>query len=118
MRYPQRVSRPSRQHDAFTAIAEPTRRSILGLLEPEPLTVTAIVTNLNFTQPTISEHLSVLSNVGLVSFQQQGRERYYALRPEALAPVAQWLSSYNFWNAKLDALGAFLLNEGNHGSAL
>jgi DNA-binding transcriptional ArsR family regulator len=102
------MSRPSRQHDVFTAIAEPTRRSILGLLEPEPSTVTSIVDRLNFSQPTISEHLRVLNNVGLVSYEQLGRERHYALQPEGFAPLAQWLASYQFWTAKLDALGTFL----------
>jgi DNA-binding transcriptional ArsR family regulator len=99
------MTRPSRQHDVFTAVSEPTRRSILRLLEPEPRTVKSIVASLDFSQPTISEHLGVLGNVGLVSFQQEGRERFYALHPEALAPIAQWLTTYNFWTTKLDALG-------------
>jgi DNA-binding transcriptional ArsR family regulator len=105
------MTRPTRRHDVFTAVAEPTRRSILGLLDPEPMTVKTIVSSLDFSQPTISEHLGVLSNVGLVSFQQHGRERFYSSHPEALSPIAQWLASYNFWTTKLDALGMFL-NEG------
>jgi DNA-binding transcriptional ArsR family regulator len=102
------MTRPSRQHDVFTAVAESTRRSILGLLELEPMTVKSIVANMDFSQPTISEHLSVLGNVGLVSSRPSGRERHYSLHPEALAPIADWLTSYRFWTAKLDALGAFL----------
>jgi DNA-binding transcriptional ArsR family regulator len=96
------MTRPSRQHDVFTAVAEPTRRSILDLLEPEAMTVKSIVASLEFAQPTISEHLGVLNNVGLVSFRQHGRERYYALHPEALSPVAQWLTTFNFWTETLD----------------
>jgi DNA-binding transcriptional ArsR family regulator len=105
------MTRPSRHHDVFTAVAEPTRRSILGLLELEPMTVKSIVSNLAFSQPTISEHLSVLGNVGLVSSRPLGRERHYSLHPEALAPIAQWLTSYQFWTAKLDALSTFLAKE-------
>jgi DNA-binding transcriptional ArsR family regulator len=102
------MPRPVRQHDAFTAVAEPTRRSILGLLQPEPLLVGTIAARLDFAQPTISEHLNVLSNVGLVAAHQTGRERRYELQPQALAPIASWVAGYQFWTKRLDALGLLL----------
>ncbi len=105
------MTRPIRHHDVFTAVAEPTRRSILQLLEPKRATVGTIAAQLDFAQPTISEHLSVLNNVGLVSYQQQGRERHYELQPQGLTPIAQWLVSYEFWTQRLDALGVLLESE-------
>jgi DNA-binding transcriptional ArsR family regulator len=102
------MPRPTRTHDVFTAVAEPTRRSILGVLDASPHTVSAIVGHLDFSQPTISEHLRILNHVGLVDSTQQGRERRYALIPEGLTPVAQWLVSHQYWTQRLDALGVLL----------
>lgn len=102
------MARPLRQRDVFTAIAEPTRRSILGLLEHEPITVTGLVSRLDFSQPTVSEHLRVLSDADLVEVSKLGREHRYALRPEGLAPVVRWIGAYDYWTTRLDALGALL----------
>jgi DNA-binding transcriptional ArsR family regulator len=84
----------------------------LGLLDPQPLSVKSIVDRLEYAQPTISEHLGVLTRVGLVTPEQHGRERHYKLHAEELNPIAQWLTSYRFWAAKFDALGALLEAEG------
>jgi DNA-binding transcriptional ArsR family regulator len=85
---------------------------ILGVLEREPLTVGTIVGRLEFSQPTISEHLRVLSDADLVGVSRQGREHRYELRPEGLMPVVQWIGAYDFWSRRLDALG-LLLGEDN-----
>jgi DNA-binding transcriptional ArsR family regulator len=106
------MNRPLRTRDAFTAIAEPTRRSILGVLEHEPLPVTSIVGLLDVSQPTVSEHLRVLSDAKLVSAMSIGRERHYEFRPEGLSPVVQWVGAYEFWTKRLDALGMLLATEG------
>lgn len=102
------MGRPRRQHDVFTAIAEPTRRSMLSILEPDDVAVGVIADRLGLAQPTISQHLRVLSGVHLVDVVTAGRERRYRARPAGLTPVAQWLTSHDYWNRRLDALGVLL----------
>lgn len=92
----------------FTAVAEPTRRSILGILEPEHMAVGALADQLGLAQPTISQHLRVLSDVHLVDVTAAGRERRYRADPSGLTPIAQWLISQDYWHRRLDGLGAFL----------
>jgi DNA-binding transcriptional ArsR family regulator len=111
MQYGRGMTRPLRQRDAFTAIAEPTRRSILGLLEPEPLPVSVLAGRLHLSQPTVSEHLRTLSESDLVNGSKIGREHHFSLRPEGLAPVAQWICAYGYWMTKLDALGMLLVED-------
>ena len=105
------MPRPLRQRDAFTAIAEPTRRSMLGLLEREPLPVTALPGPLGISQPAVSEHLRVLHEANLVSVAASGRERRYSLRAEGLTPVVQWIAAYEYWTSRLDLLGTLLAEE-------
>ena len=85
------MARPTVVHDVFTAIADPTRRRMLDLLRPGEMTVTELASCLPVSQPTISEHLRVLRNVGLVVARKSGRQRIYRLEESGLDEVYGWL---------------------------
>ena len=100
------------RRDVFQAIADPTRREILGLLKGQELTLNAVAENFSISRPAISKHIRILRECGLVRVQQRGRERYCQVHLERLKPVADWAEQYRvFWNRKLDALGEFLEKE-------
>jgi len=69
------------------AVADPTRQQILKLLEEKPRTVSEIGEHFSHAQPTISRHLSVLKNAGLVEAERQGQHVVYSLRPAGLQSV-------------------------------
>lgn len=90
---------------AFEILAEPNRRAILSLLASEELSVGEIERQLGMTQPTVSKHLRVLREAGLVEAEIDAQRRLYRLRPEALKDVDAWLAPFRrFWSAHLDAL--------------
>jgi DNA-binding transcriptional ArsR family regulator len=98
--------------DPFEAIAEPNRRRILDLLTKGEAPAGALGAALRLSQPGASKHLRVLRNAGLVRVRSDGRQRLYALHPEALAEVDAWLAPYrSFWASRLDALDAHLKEE-------
>lgn len=98
------MPRPSTTLDAFTAIAEPRRREILGLLAENDgqSDVTWLVDHLGWPQPQVSKHLGVLRKVGLVSVVRQGRRRVYSLDAAQLRCVHDWVKQYErFWDHQL-----------------
>ena len=88
------VPRSAATADIFTAIAETHRREILDSLITGEKAVGTIVDGLSLSQPQVSKHLRVLSEVGLVSFRAEGRRRLYRLEPERLQPFHDWLAQY------------------------
>jgi DNA-binding transcriptional ArsR family regulator len=91
--------------NAYTAVAEPHRRQILDLLRDAERPVGELVKRLELSQPGVSKHLKVLREAGLVVVHADGKRRLYALRPEPLAEVDQWLEPYRaLWSKRLDAL--------------
>ncbi len=97
------------RRDVFQAIADPTRRDIIGLIAKKPLNLNSIAENFEMSRPAISQHIKILVECGLVEVAQQGRERYCLARLEPLTEVSDWVEQYRkFWNRKLDALGEFL----------
>jgi DNA-binding transcriptional ArsR family regulator len=90
---------------AYAALAEPHRRQILDLLRGGERPAGDLVQSLRLSQPGVSKHLKVLREVGLVAVRAQGKQRLYALRPEPLVEIDQWLEPYRaFWSQRLDAL--------------
>ena len=79
--------------DIFAVIADHTRRDILRELRAGDKAVGELVEALDASQPTVSKHLKVLRDAGLVTTRAQGQKRYYALRLEPLAEVGGWLTS-------------------------
>lgn len=94
---------------AFGAIACRTRRKLLDSLAQGEKTVGELVEVAGTSQPSVSEHLGVLRQAGLVTARRHGRFRYYRLRAEPLAEVLGWVRSYErFWKGRLAALGRVL----------
>jgi DNA-binding transcriptional ArsR family regulator len=89
--------------DVFAALANPTRRQVLGLLrEHGPQPVQTLAEQFEMRRPSLSEHLKVLKDAGLVVERKTGRQRLYSLRPEPLRELAEWLHPYErFWREKL-----------------
>jgi len=94
----------------FRALADPTRRAIFERLTRDgEQTVHALTEVAGVSQPMVSKHLSALKRARLVHNRRQGRETHYSARPEALAPLVDWISHYSaFWRSKLDELGDVL----------
>ena len=103
------VARSSTTSDVFNAIAEARRREILDVLMAGEKAVGAIVNDLSISQPQVSKHLRVLSEVGLVRCRAEGRRRLYRLEPARLRPLHDWLAKYEqAWNDRLDRVEAYL----------
>jgi DNA-binding transcriptional ArsR family regulator len=103
------VARSSTTSDVFNAIAETHRREILDVLIAGEKAVGTIVTDLSMSQPQVSKHLRVLSEVGLVSCRAEGRHRLYRLEPARLRPFHDWLAKYEqAWKERLDRMDAYL----------
>jgi ArsR family transcriptional regulator, arsenate/arsenite/antimonite-responsive transcriptional repressor len=104
--------------DIFDVVADTTRRDILAvLLERETsvpasggeISVSEIVSTLGLSQPTVSKHLKVLREAGLVRVRAEANRRVYALDPGPLNELDVWLAPYRrLWNERLDALGRHL----------
>jgi DNA-binding transcriptional ArsR family regulator len=103
------VARSPTTSDVFNAVAEAHRREILDVLIAGEKAVGAIVNDLSMSQPQVSKHLRVLSEVGLVRCRADGRRRLYRLEPARLRPFHEWLAKYEqAWNDRLDRLDDYL----------
>lgn len=97
------------RRDVFQAIADPTRRRIIDLLARQSLNLNAVADNFDISRPAISKHIRILTECGLITIRQQGRERYCEAQLQQLKDVASWAEQYRiFWTGKLDALESFL----------
>jgi DNA-binding transcriptional ArsR family regulator len=93
----------------FEVVVQPVRRSILDRLRDGEHLVGDLAESLGLTQPMASKHLRVLRDAGLVTVRIDGPRRWYALRPEPLAEIDDWLAPYRWmWESRLDRLGAHL----------
>ena len=107
--YDNRMARSSTTSDVFNAVAEAHRREILDALIAGEKAVGAIVDDLPLSQPQVSKHLRVLSEVGLVSCRAEGRRRIYSLEPARLQPFHDWLAKYEqALNERLDRMDDYL----------
>jgi DNA-binding transcriptional ArsR family regulator len=104
------MSMPSAADSLFRALADPTRRAIFERLTRNgEQTVHALTERAGVSQPMVSKHLSALKRARLVRHRRHGRETHYQARPEALAPLVDWIGHYGaFWQNKLDRLGEVL----------
>jgi len=94
---------------AFAALADPTRRAILARLSRGEATVSELAEPFGLAQPTISKHLKVLEEAGLVTHSREAQRRPRRLVHGALKDVDTWLAPFRRqWEARLDNLGAFL----------
>jgi DNA-binding transcriptional ArsR family regulator len=93
----------------FRAVSDPTRRAILSMLAEGERSAGDLHAPFAMSQPAVSRHLRVLREAGLVGERAAGRQRIYALRPEPLRSVADWVGHYErFWVDRLERFGAAL----------
>jgi DNA-binding transcriptional ArsR family regulator len=97
------MARASTTSDAFNAVAEPRRREILFYLAATERPVGAIVAALGLEQPSVSKHLKVLRDVGLVRMRCQGRQKLYRTNAEAIRPLHEWAGFFErYWQHQLN----------------
>ena len=104
------VTRPHQRREAvFRAIADPTRREILGLLRGGRYSVGEIAANFRTSRPAISKHLRLLRSVGLIVTKQHGATRICTLNAKPLRAVSDWLKDYEaFWGESLQGLKRYV----------
>ena len=91
--------------DAFTVLAEPTRRRILDELRRSDSSVSGLVSALAVTQPAVSKHLKVLRDAGFVSCRTAAQQRIYRIEAGPFEALDAWLTPYRrLWTRHLDAL--------------
>ena len=100
------------RRDVFQAIADPTRRQIIELLATGSMNLNAVAENFEISRPAISKHIKILTECGLITIRQQGRERFCDAQFDQLREVTEWTSYYNkLWDKKLNALQNYLAKE-------
>lgn len=97
------------RRDVFQAIADPTRRRIIGMIVEQPLNLNSVAEKFHISRPAVSKHMKILTECGLVIIKQKGRERYCEAKLQKLTEVSDWVEQYRqFWEQKLDALENYL----------
>ncbi len=97
------MARAATTSDAFNAIAEPKRREILLLLAGREHSVNEIVAVLRIDQPSVSKHLRVLRDTGLVHMRCSGRQKLYRTNAEGIRPLHEWAGEFErYWSHQLN----------------
>ncbi len=105
------MARLKTTHDVFSAIGEPKRRVLIEQLVLKEMSVNELVDVVQWPQPVVSKHLSVLKQVRIVTERRQGRFRLYRIQPEELRPIQEWMHQFEkFWGGSMDQLDAYLNN--------
>ncbi|MCI0550005.1 MAG: metalloregulator ArsR/SmtB family transcription factor [Anaerolineae bacterium] len=103
------MARTPTTHDPFNAVAEPKRRQLIQALGSKELPVNEIVALLGWNQPTVSKHLKVLKQVGLVGERRVGRQRLYRVNAERLKPIFDWVTPFErYWTERFERLDEVL----------
>ena len=103
------MARTPTTHDPFNAVAEPKRRKVLEALGMRELSVNDLVALLGWNQPSVSKHLGVLKQVGLVSERRVGRQRLYRVNGERLKPIYDWVAPFEkYWSESFERLDEVL----------
>jgi len=97
------MARAATTSDAFNAVAEPRRREILSYLALQERPVGDIVATLGLEQPSVSKHLRVLRDVGLVHVRRDGRQKLYRTNAAAIRPLHEWATTFErYWQHQLN----------------
>ncbi len=97
------------RRDVFQAIADPTRREIIGLLASQSLNLNAIAEKFNVTRQAVSLHVKILTECGLIVIKQQGRERLCEAKLDKLSEVYDWVDQYReLWSERFKSLDKYL----------
>ncbi len=93
------------RRDIFQAIADPTRRAILGLIALHAMTPNAIAEHFDSTRQAVSKHIKILVECQLLEQQQQGREIFYQFNPQKMKEIDNWLDQFRrIWESRFDKL--------------
>lgn len=93
------------RRDIFQAIADPTRRAIIGLIALQAMTPNALAEHFNTSRQAVSKHIKILTECDLVKQEQQGREIYYSLEIEKMKEIDKWLNQFRkIWEARYSQL--------------
>lgn len=96
-------------NETFAVLAEPNRFRIVELLRSGPRAVNEIGERLRLRQPQVSKHLKLLKTAGFVEVQPRAQQRLYALRPEPLREIHDWLERYrDLWDSRFEQLDELL----------
>src|ERR1700678_4855590 len=99
------MSRVATTADAFNAVGEPSRRDILNYLVLQERAVGEIVSTLRLQHPSVSKHLRVLRDVGLVHVRRDGRRALYRTNAEAIRPLHDWTGKFErYWANQLNRI--------------
>ncbi len=99
------MARAATTSDVFNAVAEPRRREILSFLVVRERPVGEIVSSLKLEQPSVSKHLRVLLDVGLVHVRRDGRRMLYRTNAEAIRPLHEWTGTFErYWSNQLNRI--------------
>jgi len=97
------------RRDIFQAIADPTRRAIIGLIAVQAMTPNAIAEHFNTSRQAVSKHLRILSECELLLQEQKGREIYYQLELNKMKEIDQWLAQFKaIWENRFNELDSIL----------
>lgn len=99
----------ARLNDVFFALADPTRRAIIGRLAEGPAKIGELGKPFDMSKPAISKHMKVLDRAGLIERSVVGREHRCSLKKQALQEAEDWLNFHReFWETRLDELDTLL----------
>lgn len=97
------------RRDVFQAIADPTRREILGLVAANRMNMTSINEKFDISQPAISKHIKILMECELITIEREGRQRYCEANVDKLNEVEEWLVPFRkMWEQRFDELDKLL----------
>jgi len=97
------------RRDVFQAIADPTRREIIGMVVGQSLNLNSIAEKFQVSRQAISLHVKILNECGLLIIRQQGRDRYCEAKLDSLSEVSVWIEQYKqHWEEKFDSLERYL----------
>lgn len=98
------------RRDVFQAIADPTRRAIIGLIALQAMTPNALAEHFDTSRQAVSKHIKILTECELVRQEQSGREIYYHFNPAKMKEVDQWLEKFRtLWEDRFNQLDDVLL---------
>lgn len=97
------------RRDVFQAIANPTRRQIINLIAHNSMNLNSLAGNFDISRPSISQHVKILNECGIILIEKKGRERYCTIQAANLRVVADWVEPFRqLWEQKLDSFEQYL----------
>ncbi|MGI6857041.1 ArsR/SmtB family transcription factor [Mesorhizobium sp. 1B3] len=91
--------------EIFRALADPTRRAVFERLAGGEMSVGELKSGFSISQPAVSQHLAALKRAGLVAERRDGRNSYYRVVPQGMAPLVAWMERYRlFWPERVERL--------------